>query len=133
MLSILETLQELCPRLENSKEAGGEREGNACDGGVHGGLGNGRVDGDIANGDNGDTCSVGPGSRDDAYDDTNADDDYKDIKVQGILLGGDQLSTSTARCVISDRINSMNNIQSLKGIVPVVEDWHTKLCYLTVS
>ena len=57
----------------------------------------------------------------------------KDVYVQGILLGGDQLSTSMARRVIADRINSMNDKQCLKGIVPVVEDWHTKLCFLTVS
>lgn len=60
-------------------------------------------------------------------------DEDENVKVQGILLGGDQLSSSMARRVIADRINSMNSIQSLKGVIPVTEDWHTKLCYLTVS
>ena len=55
------------------------------------------------------------------------------IMLQGILLGGDQLSCSMARRVIADRINSMNDAQCLKGLIPVVEDWHSKLCLLTVS
>ena len=55
-----------------------------------------------------------------------------DLAVNSILLGGDQLSTSMARRVIMDRVNSMDDIQCLKGILPVVEDWHTKLCFLTV-
>ncbi len=40
-----------------------------------------------------------------------------DIHYQGILLG-DQFS--------------INETQRLTGIVPVIEGWHTKLCYLTV-
>lgn len=55
-----------------------------------------------------------------------------DLAVNSILLGGDQLSTSMARRVIMDRANSMDDIQCLKGSQPVVEDWHTKLCFLTV-
>ena len=50
-----------------------------------------------------------------------------------ILLGGDQFSTSMARRVIADRVNSRNDIECLKGVQPVVEDWHAKLCFLTVS
>ena len=57
----------------------------------------------------------------------------ENVEIQGILLGGDQLSTSMARRVIADRINSTNPLQALNGIVPVVEDWHAKLCFLTVS
>ena len=52
--------------------------------------------------------------------------------IQGILLGGDQLSTVMARRVISERQNSMTQEQCLKGLVPVVEDWHAKLCFLVV-
>ena len=54
-------------------------------------------------------------------------------RLQGVLLGGDQLSCSMARHVIADRINSMNHVQGLKGLIPVMEDWHSKLCLLTVS
>jgi L1 cell adhesion molecule like protein len=55
------------------------------------------------------------------------------VYLQGVLLGGDQLSCSMARCVIADRKNSVNDTQCLNGIIPVVEDWHGKLCLLTVS
>ena len=55
------------------------------------------------------------------------------VKLQGVLLGGDQFSCSMARRVIADRINSTNDVQCLKGVIPVVEDWHSKLCLLTVS
>ena len=61
-------------------------------------------------------------------DDT-LDDNYV---LQSVLLGGDQLSSSMARRVIADRVNSTNDIQSLKGMLPVVEDWHAKLCFLGV-
>lgn len=50
-----------------------------------------------------------------------------------ILLGGDQFSTAMARRVIADRSNSTNDVDSLKGLQPVVEDWHAELCLLTVS
>lgn len=53
--------------------------------------------------------------------------------VQAILLGGDQLSSAMARRVIADRKNSMNAAERFDGIIPVTEDWHSKLCYLTVS
>lgn len=53
--------------------------------------------------------------------------------LHSVLLGGDQLSSSMARRVTSGRVNSTDSIQSLKGVLPVCEDWHTKLCYLTVS
>ena len=63
-------------------------------------------------------------------DDT-LDDNYV---LQSVLLGGDQLSSSMAHRVhvIADRVNSTNDIQSLKGMLPVVEDWHAKLCFLGV-
>ena len=34
--------------------------------------------------------------------------------------------------MIEARQNSMNDIQCLKGLQPVVEDWHAKLCFLIV-
>ena len=61
-------------------------------------------------------------------DDT-LDDNYV---LQSVLLGGDQLSSSMARHVIADRVNSTNDIQPLKGMLHVIEDWHAKLCFLGV-
>lgn len=43
------------------------------------------------------------------------------------------MSCAMARRVIADRKNSRTDSQCLKGIIPVVEDWHSKLCFLTVS
>ena len=112
MLSILENLQKLSPRCSLKEDI--MAEDNA--------------DSEVCPSD---TCAVDHVH--DAHDHVHVHDDDVDVKVQGILLGGDQLSSSMARRVISDRINSMNSVQSLKGVVPVIEDWHTKLCFLTVS
>lgn len=59
-------------------------------------------------------------------------DDDENYSLQAMMLGGDQLSTSMARRVIADRVNSTNDVQSLKGLLPVVEDWLAKLCCLVV-
>lgn len=144
MLSILENLQELSPSCRLVGNRVGMSNGGTGD--VNGGREDGGK-GEVGDGDV-DTCSVGSmeddgereidvGSRE--YHGESEDGDVDaygagvNVKVQGILLGGDQLSTSMARRVVSERINSMDSIQSLKGVVPVVEDWHAKLCYLTVS
>ena len=52
--------------------------------------------------------------------------------VHKILLGGDQLSTSMAKRVQAQRSNSTSTFEALEGLIPVCEDWHTKLCLLTV-
>ena len=53
--------------------------------------------------------------------------------IHQILLGGDQLSTAMARRVQAQRRNSTSPFEALNGIIPVCEDWHTKLCLLTVN
>ena len=63
----------------------------------------------------------------------NTTNDSQELKFHSLLLGGDQFSSSMARRVIADRKNSTNEEESLKGICPVNEDWHSKLCFLTVS
>ena len=68
------------------------------------------------------------GDKDSEKDDT-LDDNYI---LQSMLLGGDQLSSSMACRVIVNCVNSTNDIESLKGMLPVVEDWHAKLCFLGV-
>ena len=115
MLSILETLQEFAPRYEPELvNPHGSEESDAVedqDAGV-----------ELINED----------------DESGQEGEYRSAcnymqRLQGVLLGGDQLSCSLARHVIADRINSMNDVQGLKGLIPVVEDWHSKLCLLTVS
>ena len=48
------------------------------------------------------------------------------------ILGGDQL---TARTRSSKRVcsNATRGKEKLEGLVPVIEDWHAKVCFLGVS
>jgi L1 cell adhesion molecule like protein len=56
---------------------------------------------------------------------------HEEEVIHQILLGGDQLSTAMTRRVQAQRRNSTTPIQRLQGVIPVCEDWHTKLCLLT--
>ena len=62
---------------------------------------------------------------------TNAEENEE--QLHRILLGGDQLSTAMVRRVKAQRTNSTSLSTSLDGVEPVCEDWHTKMCFLTVS
>lgn len=48
------------------------------------------------------------------------------------LFGGDMLTAARARESKSIRSNSVRGKDRLEGVIPVVEDWHTKLCLLEV-
>ena len=50
-----------------------------------------------------------------------------------ILFGGDQLTVARARSAQAARLNSSSGSGQLQGFIPVVEDWHAKLCLLQVS
>ena len=50
-----------------------------------------------------------------------------------ILLGGDQLTIARVQGCQRIRNNSENGRACLEGFFPVVEDWHTKMCYMKVS
>ena len=50
-----------------------------------------------------------------------------------ILLGGDQLTIARVHGCQRIRNNSENGRACLEGFFPVVEDWHTKMCYMKVS
>ena len=50
-----------------------------------------------------------------------------------LLLRGDQLTVARVRGCQRIRNNSESGSACLEGFVPVVEDWHTKMCYLKVS
>ena len=49
-----------------------------------------------------------------------------------ILFGGDQLTVSRARSAQAARLNSESGSGQLRGFIPVVEDWHAKVCFLQV-
>ena len=50
-----------------------------------------------------------------------------------ILLGGDQLTAARSRSAIKAKGNSQTPAKQLQGIIPVMEDWHTKANFLGVS
>lgn len=49
-----------------------------------------------------------------------------------ILLGGDQLTAVRVRGAQRMRAGSMHGTGRLEGFIPVVEDWHAKVCLLEV-
>jgi len=51
---------------------------------------------------------------------------------QHILFGGDQLTVARARGAQGILSNSHTGFDRLEGLVPVVEDWHAKVCILEV-
>ena len=50
-----------------------------------------------------------------------------------ILFGGDQLTVARARSSQKVMANSVSPVDSLHGLIPCAEDWHTKLNLLDVS
>ncbi len=56
-----------------------------------------------------------------------------DYQLFPTLIGGDQLTTSHARGCIKFQDNAENSLDKLSGFLPVVEDWHAKVCFLQVS
>ena len=48
------------------------------------------------------------------------------------ILGGDLLSAVRARGAQRIRSNSATSEAKLDGVLPVVEDWHCKLCFMEV-
>ena len=69
---------------------------------------------------------------------TKSEDSSETISVQAdffhnILLGGDQLTCARVRSSQRIRENSTNGSARLEGVVPVIEDWHARVCYLQVQ
>ena len=49
-----------------------------------------------------------------------------------ILFGGDQLTAARARGSQRIRSNSERSADRLEGLIPVSEDWHTKVVFIQV-
>ena len=56
----------------------------------------------------------------------------KQQMIHPIYLGGDQLTVARARAAKTARASEITPTQRLEGLVPTLEDWHTRLCLLTV-
>lgn len=50
-----------------------------------------------------------------------------------ILFGGDQLTAARARSARKAKVNSVVPAKRFHGLIPVAEDWHTRMNYLGVS
>ena len=50
-----------------------------------------------------------------------------------IPLGGDQLTVARIRGSQRVEFNAENGDERLEGFFPVIEDWHTKMCFMEVS
>lgn len=53
--------------------------------------------------------------------------------IRGRLFGGDQLTVARARGAIDIRFTDDSEKDNLHGLIPVVEDWHTRMTFLKVS
>ena len=58
---------------------------------------------------------------------------YKKISMWETLFGGDQLTVARARGSIAIRRNHPDDKERLKGLVPTVEDWHSRMTFMKVS
>lgn len=58
---------------------------------------------------------------------------FQDFVQCEILFGGDQLTIARARSSIAVRSNHPTAKERLQGLVPVVEDWHSRMTLMKVS
>ena len=58
---------------------------------------------------------------------------FNSVAILDILFGGDQMTCVRARTAKLLRSSHDNPENALHGIVPVVEDWHARMCLLRVS
>ena len=73
-------------------------------------------------------------STEDEVDNPLTDESFKvfDDKFHYVLFGGHQLTVERAFGAQKERSNENRGVERLEGLVPVVEDWHTKVAFLKV-
>lgn len=49
-----------------------------------------------------------------------------------LLIGGDQLTAARGRGAKKDKVHADSPMSGLEGLIPVAEDWHTKVTLLEV-
>lgn len=59
--------------------------------------------------------------------------DHLDYSLIRQLLGGDYLTVARVYGAIGIRSNHEDAISALKGLIPVIEDWHTRMTIMQVS
>ncbi len=58
---------------------------------------------------------------------------FDDTRFFKILLGGDQLTAARVRGTQSLRVTQDKACDRLQSLIPVVEDWHSRMALLDVS
>lgn len=53
--------------------------------------------------------------------------------LHSLLFGGDQLTAACVRGAQEGKCNSVTASKRFEGLIPVIEDWHTKIIVLEVS
>ena len=56
----------------------------------------------------------------------------KDAVMYPLLFGGDQLSVARQRTALKVMSNAETPALRMEGLIPTIEDWHTKLTFLEV-
>ena len=64
---------------------------------------------------------------------TGVTEKVKRWKFQKLLLGGDQLTCARVKGRKRDKSSEADATHRFDGLLPVPEDWHTKVCLLEVS
>ncbi len=59
--------------------------------------------------------------------------DFDDTRFFPILLGGDQLTIARVRGTQALRDTQDKRVDRFEGILPVVEDWHSRMTLMKVS
>ena len=58
---------------------------------------------------------------------------YDDYDLWETLFGGDQLTVTRARGATDIRVDHDPADEKLRGLIPVIEDWHSRMTFLKVS
>ncbi len=58
---------------------------------------------------------------------------FDDSQFHSILFGGDQLTVARIRGVQALRDTQDRKVDRFEGLIPVIEDWHTRMTLLKVS
>ena len=58
--------------------------------------------------------------------------EFDDTRFHSVLFGGDQLTVTRIRGTQTLRDTQDKAIDRLEGVIPVVEDWHTRMTLMKV-
>ena len=60
-------------------------------------------------------------------------EDFDDSQFHSNLFGGDQLTVARIRGVQALRDTQDKKVDRFEGLVPVIEDWHSRMTFMKVN